>query len=135
MSTIRRLLLTRPALVALLCTAMLALRLLVPVGYMLAEQQGRIAIIVCPGVTAQTIAHMAMPGHDTHEAPAGHDRSAEGVCAFAGLSAPMLGAIDVVLLVVALALVAAAVLRRVPDVTPCARLRLRPPLRAPPLSA
>lgn len=124
--------------------AALLLKLLVPTGYMIAVDHGRLSIIVCPGMTPQPapmamagMAHgmaqdMAMP-HDPGK-PADHGK-AEMPCAFAGLSAQVLGAVDIVLLAIALAVVAAMALRGRPVVAPRDAPRLRPPSRGPPLAA
>ncbi|MBB6505542.1 hypothetical protein F4693_002534 [Sphingomonas endophytica] len=124
----------------LLCAGALLLKLLVPAGYMIVADHGRLALAVCPGVVPQsapmasaamgdTMVHAAMPGHDETK---DHGKS-EIPCAFAGLSAPATGAIDAVLLAVALAVVAALALRAVAATPPTAAPYLRPPLRGPPL--
>lgn len=81
---------------ALLCAVALSFKLLVPTGYMIDSQHGRIAIVVCPG-TVPTVAMLHMTRR--HGAMAHHGSSpdhpkAEMLCAFAGLSAATLGAID-----------------------------------------
>lgn len=111
----------------MLFAAVLALRLVVPTGYMPLVAQGRIAIVECPGM-----ATMPMATPDRHDAPGHHARAMEAPCAFAGLSAPALGGADAVLLLAALAVVAAAAITRVPPARPIRRRHLRPPLRAPP---
>lgn len=137
-------LLAQRHLAALLLTAALLLKLLVPTGYMIAVDHGRLSIVVCPGMTPQP-APMAMAGMDHGMAqdmamphdpgkPADHGK-AEMPCAFAGLSAQVLGAVDIVLLAIALAIVAAMALRGRPTVAPRDAPRLRPPSRGPPLAA
>ena len=133
-------LLAQRHLATLLLAAALLLKLVVPTGYMIAADHGRLSIIVCPGMTpAPTpmpmggMAHdMTMP-HDPGK-PAEHGK-AEIPCAFAGLSAQALGAVDIVLLAIALAVVAAMALRGRPTVAPRDAPRLRPPSRGPPLLA
>lgn len=120
------------------------LKLLVPTGYMIASDHGRLSITICSGMATQPAA-MAMPGMDhamamAHGAMPDPDKSTghakpEMPCAFAGLSAHILGAVDIVMLVTALAAVAIMALRSVPGVAPRAAPHLRPPLRGPPLSA
>jgi hypothetical protein len=115
----------------LFCAAALLLKLLVPTGYMIGSEHGRITIELCSGV-APNATTMAMPGTHgempDHGKAKDHDK-AEMPCAFAGLSAATLGAIDPVQLV---ALVMAIGLS--PAVQPATVRRgyLRPPLRGPP---
>lgn len=137
-------LLAQRHLAALLLAAALLLKLVVPTGYMIAADHGRLSIIVCPGMTPQP-ALMAMAGmaHDmAHDMTMPHDPGkpaehgkAEMPCAFAGLSAQVLAAVDIVLLAIALAVVAAMALRGRPTVAPRDAPRLRPPSRGPPLLA
>jgi len=139
--SLRHLILDHGHLAVLVCLAALALRMLMPAGYMLSGDGGRIAIIPCSGIVLESgmapampvadhaTARHAMPGHDTSR----EHGKAEMPCAFSGLSAPLLGGADLVLLVLALAFVAAMALRasaRAPVRTPA---YLRPPLRGPPL--
>lgn len=135
MQAARRLILAHGPLAALLCVAALALRMLVPAGYMIASDHGRIAITLCPGATPPAATMMAMPGMD-HAMP-GHGPSkehdkAETPCAFTALSAQALGGADPLLLVVALAFVAAMALRAAPRATVPAAPHLRPFSRGPP---
>lgn len=143
MQAVRHLLAQRH-LAVLICAAALLLRLLVPTGYMIASDHGRLSITMCPGTVTQPTA-MTMPDMDhamtmVHGTMPDADKStdhgkSEMPCAFAGLSAQVMGAIDVVLLAVALAAVAIMALRSVPRIAPRAAPYLRPPLRGPPLFA
>lgn len=131
-------------LAALICAAAMLLKLLVPTGYMIASGHERIALTLCSGMAAQPEA-MVMPGMDQPMAMTQGTMRDKGKstdhgkpempCAFAGLSAQVLGAVDVVLLAIALAVVAIMALRSTPRVAPRAAPYLRPPLRGPPLSA
>lgn len=118
------------------------LKILVPTGYMVAPDHGRFSVMICSGMTPPAEA-MAMPGMD-HAMAAMHSDAPdpgkskdhgkpEMPCAFAGLSAQVLGAVDVVLLAVALAAVALMALRFVPHGVLRPADHLRPPLRGPPL--
>ncbi|PCG14283.1 MAG: hypothetical protein DI530_04910 [Sphingomonas sp.] len=128
----------------MICAVALLLKLLVPGGYMIAADHGRLSIVICSGM-ATTPAAVAMPGMDhvvamAHATMPETDKSTdhgkpEMPCAFAGLSAQVLGAVDVVLLATALAAVAVMALRATPRIAPRATPYLRPPLRGPPLSA
>jgi hypothetical protein len=137
-------LLAQRQLAVLICMAALLLKLLVPTGYMIAVDHGRLAITVCSGLApASGASGMSAMDHGTamaHDADAGSGKSSEHgkpdmPCAFAGLSAQVLGSVDLVLLAIALAAVAVMALRAVPRVTPRPAPYLRPPLRGPPLSA
>jgi hypothetical protein len=145
----------------LLCAAVLALRLIVPNGYMIDRVDGRAAIILCPGSVAMPrmtspmsgpmngpmamidhapmdhapMDHAAMhPGAsaDHDEHPGKAHDMREMPCAFAGLSTAMLGAVDPILLAVFIAFVMATGLARIAPPPPAASPRLRPPLRRPP---
>ena len=131
--TVRRLLAQRYFAV-LVCAATLLFKLLVPAGYMIGSEHGRITIELCSGVAPRAVT-MAMPR--MHGDMPDHGKSqdhgkAEMPCAFAGLSAPSLGAIDLIQLVTFIAFVMAVGLS--PTVLPAIirRSHLRPPLRGPP---
>ena len=126
------------------CLAVLAMRLLIPMGHMPVIDAGRFAIVVCPDATGA--APMAGMADDDHAAasphPDGHGKRSHGdnrgagqVCAFAGLSAPLLGGVDPVLLVAALAWVAAVALTTLPPQAGRCVPHLRPPSQAPPAPA
>jgi hypothetical protein len=131
--TVRRLLAQRYFAV-LVCAAMLLLKLLVPAGYMIGSEHGRITIELCSGVAPRAVTmamprmHGDMPDHGKSQ---DHGR-AEMPCAFAGLSAASLSAIDPIQLVTLIAFVMAVGL--LPTVQPATvrRGHLRPPLRGPP---
>ena len=142
MLAVRRLLAQRYFAV-LLCAATLLLKLLVPAGYMIGSEQGRITIALCSGVAPpammmampEVATTMAMP--DMHADMPHHGKSqdhgkAEMPCAFAGLSAASLGAIDPVQLVALILFVMTVGLS--PSVLPTIlrQCHLRPPLRGPP---
>lgn len=130
MSGLRRLLRSQPWLAALVLAAALALRLLVPVGFMPTVADGRVTLVLCSG--AQPAPSMApMPGMAHHESDDGG--MAGSPCAYADLALPALGAADPVLLVAALAFVVALAARRVVPLPPRDAAWLRPPLRGPPL--
>ena len=131
----RRLLVQRH-LAALLCVATLLLKLLVPTGYMIGSEHGRMTIELCSGVASRPMAmemagmHGDMPGHGKSQ---DHGK-AEAPCAFAGLSATSLGPVDPIQLAALIALVMTVGL--LPAVLPAIVRRgyLRPPLRGPPAS-
>lgn len=146
MPLLRRLLLTNRRWAALFVAIALAMKLLTPTGYMFVQEGGRIGVALCPGFTPMVAApeKPKMSGmQNMHGMQAAHHKSDHGSpgehgkpempCAFAGLSALALGAVDAVLLAAALAFVALLALRPV-RVRPAPRaLYLRPPLRGPPI--
>lgn len=136
MSFLRALIAGRPLLLAGLLVGTLLLKLAVPFGYMPSVQNGTITLILCPGMVADT-PEPAMAGMHHGSGDGGdHDRhgTPDQPCAFAGLNAPGLAAADAGLLIAALAF---AFLRAIHATVAPSRLsatRLRPPLRAPPLT-
>ena len=134
MLAFRRLALAHRRLAALICVAALALKLLVPSGYMISGAQGRIAITICSGVVAGSVSG-DMPGMHGDMADHGTSKKhgkAETPCAFSGLSAQALGAIDPVLFVAALAFIMGVASRAARSHARPATPYLRPPLRGPP---
>jgi hypothetical protein len=145
-SALRRLLRQR-LLVACLMAAVLALKLLVPTGYMIAAEAGQVDIVLCPGTmpAPPPAGHHAMPammGAMGQHAATAHDHSehrdhrehpaTQMPCAFAGLSAAVLSAADPVLIVALLAFVMASALGPILLPAPFPSAYLRPPLRGPP---
>jgi len=131
---VRRLLACR-SLALLLLTATLVLRLLVPAGYMVGTHGGRLSVELCSGIVDRPMA-AAMPDMsgpaDGHGHGADHGK-AEMPCAFSGLFAASLGAVDPVQLVLLIAFIMG--MGRLPAARPVPRRRLvlRPPLRGPPV--
>ena len=138
MQAVRHLLAQRH-LAVLLCATTLLLKLLVPTGYMIGNDQGRLSIIVCSG-TVPAPQPMAMHGdmsahgaeHATDHGKSGDDGKAEMPCAFAGLSAAALGAIDPIQFAALMAFIVALglVLAELP--VAARPIWLQPPLRGPP---
>ncbi|MEH3048180.1 DUF2946 family protein [Sphingomonas adhaesiva] len=122
----------------LICTAALLLKLLVPAGYMIDSDHGRLTIRICSGVASASSMAMDMPGmHGSDMSGPSHDPSkdhgkAEMPCAFTGLSASMLGATDPIQLAALIAFIAALGLVAALLPAPSRRTYLRPPLRGPP---
>lgn len=108
-----------------LAAAALLVKVLVPTGFMPAVVDGVMVIELCTGDGLKSVA-VATPTESKHTG--GNDMP----CAFAGLAAPMMGAVDPALLALAILFILAAALHT-PQQTPhTATLRLRPPLRGPP---
>lgn len=131
-----RQLLAQRHLAILLCAAVLLLKLLVPTGYMIAADGGRLAITICSGTTPSAApTTMTMPGmHGTmpdHGKTKEHGK-AEMPCAFSGLSAAALRAIDPIQLAALIALILALGITITMLPAPSQAVYLRPPLRGPP---
>lgn len=133
-----RTLLARRHFAMLICVAALALKLLVPGGYMLSADHGRISVTLCagvapsPGPAAMATSMAGMHGDmRDHERQDSHGQ-VELPCAFAGLAHQALAAADPILLAAAIAyIVTRAVTARARGLTTITH-HLRPFLRGPP---
>jgi len=132
MTALRRQILRHRGLAAWLFALTLALKLLIPGGYMPTVHDGRITIAVCSG-TSTTPMVMTIPGFaDRDDAPQDQAKP-DQPCAFAGLSLPSLAAADPIVLAAAIAFIVATVFRMATPVRAATRAHLRPPPRGPPL--
>jgi len=132
-------LLAQRHLAVLICAAAMMLKLLVPTGYMIAQDHGRIVVTPCSGMATDPagagMTAKAMPG--MHAAMAGktmpkdHGKP-EMPCAFSGLSAAIAGGTDPIQVAALVAFVMAIGLAGVLLPAPFAATYLRPPLRGPP---
>ena len=111
-----------------LLAAVLAVRLLVPAGYMPVQDGARTTIMICSGMAAMQRS-VALPGKHEPAKPGG------GVCAFAGMGP--LAAAGVAIAVVAATISFTLALRTAPPATPAVRriARTRPPPIGPPAFA
>ncbi|WP_287980511.1 MULTISPECIES: hypothetical protein [Sphingomonas] len=137
MDALRRLILRRRTVAGIMLAAALAMRLLVPAGFMPDSAAGNLRLILCPAaspidaLTAAGPAKHVMTRQDHREH--GHQSAPQDApCAFGGLALASLLPVDPVLLAAAIlfAMVLAAFGRIAP--TPPIALFLRPPLRGPP---
>ena len=130
MRALRQLLTRHPRAAWLLVAVTLAMKVIVPVGFMPSLVGGHIAIVLCSGMGPEDMKAMpGMPGHERGEhAPPKPDTP----CLGAGIAAPVLSAVDPIQLAIAfvVAIVAALLLATAPP--PRRRAHLRPPLRGPP---
>jgi len=115
---------------AALIALALAMRVLVPSGFMPTSDHNRIVVALCSGSGPATVAIDL----GKEKGDASHERAADMSCAFAGLGSPSLAGADPVLLVLAVAFALLLTARAV-DPLSSVPLRLRPPLRGPPLTA
>lgn len=137
MTRLRRLARDHACIAALLLAAVLALRVLVPAGFMpMAGADGRLTVMVCSGEgsRAMTIVIPGLGEGRGKPAPADRDK-AGGPCAFAGHAAPWLSSVDPVLLIAALAAVAMLALFASRPFALRTAAHLRPPLRGPPAAS
>lgn len=108
----------------------LAMKALVPAGFMPAIGGGPLSVVICDGQGPETAKHIALatPGKAAPQPGA----KADGVCPFAGLGSQALGGTDPLLAAVLLLFILATGL--VPANVPPVRraVYLRPPLRGPP---
>lgn len=133
MTGLRRLLRSHRALAAFVVAAALALRLLVPAGFMPTMEGGRLVISICSGFGPAKTMEMTGATHagmEHHGNPDG-DR-AQSPCAFADLALPVIGGMDPIQLAAAIVFVMAAGLVLATALPPRLSGRLRPPLRGPP---
>jgi hypothetical protein len=118
----------------LFCVATLLLKLLVPTGYMIDSDHGRLSVTICSGVEPRTMTidmsgtHGDMP---TDGESKDHGKT-EMPCAFSGLSAAALGAIDPIQLAALIAFVMTIGIVGFALPPPSKPTYLRPPLRGPP---
>lgn len=127
-----RILLRRNALATwMVIVAAVLMKAIVPAGFMPERTASGIAVVLCPGI-ATVPDHATLPHHKGHDrAPAKPDVP----CAFAGLTAPSFGGIDIVVLAIAVAAILSTARLFVPHAPIARRAFLRPPLRGPPVIA
>lgn len=133
MQQLRILLSHNRALAVLVLALALAMKALVPAGYMAAPGAKFLSVAICADSSGgDQLKKIAIPMKgDPAGSPSDHGKPAV-TCAFAALSMAALGGADAPLLALALAFILAiALLTAAPP--PALRLHLRPPLRGPPL--
>lgn len=115
----------------------LAMKLLVPAGYMPGEGAKVLTVQLCTGnmdAHASTQIVIPQPGvpHDGHGDHGGHGKGGNGPCTFSALSMASLAGADAALLVLALAFILTlGFAAQAPPLRQRAS-HLRPPLRGPP---
>lgn len=128
-----RILFRRHAAIALMIVGLaLGVRALVPAGYMTMSSPGGLTVALCSGVAGKTVT-IALPGHDS---PQEHGKAqADSPCAFTALGQATGPAVDPILLAIAVAWIITFGLRLAAAPMLAGDVRLRPPLRGPPLEA
>jgi hypothetical protein len=115
-----------------LVTLALAMKMLVPSGYMLSDRAHVLTITICADASgALTTRQVVVPSDGT----SGEHAKTEGNCAWAVLATGALGGADVLLLALALAFILALGHSSSRPVPPTRAAYLRPPLRGPPALA
>lgn len=129
MGTLRTIIGNHGGAIALMLACMLALKLLVPAGYMPAP--GQLSIQLCTGDGVRTV----LIDRDGQRIPDGqpHQASAAMPCAYAGLAAPILSAVPIPLLVAAILFLLAIGIRPASAPPRHRAVPPRPPGRAPPI--
>jgi len=139
MGAVRHFIFGHRMLATLVVAAALAMKLLVPAGFMPELSGGRITLQICSGLASAPMA-MAMPAMSAMSSHVGDDRRqnnhpqnrADAPCAFAGLALAALAAVDPIQLRLAIAFLAAIGMRPAPARRVPGGGYLRPPLRGPP---
>ncbi|WP_245409636.1 DUF2946 family protein [Allosphingosinicella vermicomposti] len=128
MTVLRRYLFQHRVLAIWLVALALAMKALIPAGYMPAAD-GQMIVQLCTESGPDMIV-VAVPGLKHGES--GHESKADMPCAFSGLAAPLLGSIPPALIAAAIVFILALGLR--PLIAPVSAITpfLRPPLRGPP---
>lgn len=134
MDTLRTFLGTHRRIAALVVVLALAMKAMVPTGYMVTPQFTVLTVTICADAQGTRITHDISVPRDAGHGEASSDKSGNA-CSWSSLSMATLGSAPPELLASALAFILA--LGFVPAVPPAARIAswLRPPLRAPPLLA
>jgi hypothetical protein len=135
MTRLRAILLGRKRLALLLVVVALAMKALVPGGYMLGAQSQILTVSICADSSGQHVTRqiVVLRQNGVEDTTSQHAKS--GPCAFSVLGMEGLAGADPVLLALALAFILAIGLAPLAAPTFQARTHLRPPLRGPPLTA
>lgn len=137
MRSLRSFLRCHPALVALALAVMLAARLLIPSGYMIAGDSKLLTVVICSGVVGDhPIAQLAIPAEGKNfERGDSHGGAKADPCPYSSLSMAATAGADAPLLAAALAFTLALGFAPVAQIARQKPSYLRPPLRAPPVIA
>jgi hypothetical protein len=134
MDKIRQFFKARPTVAVLLVALALAMKLLVPSGYMLAPSSKYLTVLVCSGTNMDPVT-IKVPMAPKAPGTGDHDKAAKDACAFSALGHASLAAVDSILLAAAILFVLALGFLPAPTVRRALPTHLRPPLRGPPLTA
>jgi hypothetical protein len=133
MRGVRTLLHRHRALAALALAFMLAVRMLMPPGFMLAPDAKVLTVVICTGVIGEhQTAQLVIP--QTEQKP-GHGADKSDPCPYSGLSMAATAGADVPLLATALAFILALGFAAIAAIQRERAPYLRPPSRGPPVLA
>jgi hypothetical protein len=133
MRSLRTVLRNHPRLAALLVACALAIKALMPAGYMIGGDARVLTIEICADATGGTMTkQIVVPHSDKHE-DAG--KSSSAACPYAGLGMASLPGADAVLLALALVFILALGFAPTRPAPPRRIQEFRPPLRGPPALA
>lgn len=135
MNTFRALLRHHRRLALLLVVLALAVKAIVPDGFMPAAKGTTISIQICADAFAQPVTRQIVVPAKGVDAGKDSQHKSEGFCAFTALGHGALGGIDPVLLVAALLFLFVLGFAPLVPATPRRMVFLRPPLRGPPALA
>jgi hypothetical protein len=135
MTLLRALIFDHRKLAMLLVAAALAVKALVPAGYMVSRGPLILTVSICAeSLGTQQTRQLVIPMKDGQVPSSKHDKR-DGACAYSALGFGSLAAIDPILLAFALAFVLALGFVANAPMRRTLASRLRPPLRGPPLTA
>ena len=134
MDKIRLFFKARPAVAALLIALALAMKLLVPAGYMLTPSSKYLTVLVCSGTNMDPVT-IKVPMAPKAPGTGDSDTAGKDVCSFSGLGHASLAAADPILLAAAILFILALGFLPAPPGLRAVPTHLRPPLRGPPLTA
>jgi len=135
MTSFRSFLHAHRTLAALLLACALAMKALVPAGYMVGSQSRTIAIQICDGQDHHILGHIVVG--DAGKGGNGQNDHAkgDGVCPYGALGHASLASADPVQLALALAFILAVSFAALVPTRQPRLLHIRPPLRGPPSQA
>ena len=135
MRMLRQILLRHRRLALVVAMLALALKVLVPGGYMVARQGQTLSVMICSaaGEAERRMAITVLPGGKSGEGSAPEHPGA--ACPYTALSLAALGHAESVILLLAVGFALALVIAAIPPVPRPSARRFRPPLRGPPSMA
>jgi len=134
MSTLRAFLRHHRQLAGLLVALAIAMKALVPAGYMVGTQARTITMELCADASGGHVTREVVIARGDAPGTAEHGK-ADGVCTFSALAMAALGGADAVLLAAALVFILLLGIAAVPVFARRNTGQLRPPLRGPPAFA
>lgn len=119
---------------ALLLVALtLAMKVMIPTGYMIGSQGKVLTVQICADGSGEHLTkQIVIPVEGKSSSDHGNQGKADQTCPFAGLSMASLGSVDPALLLIALAFILALGFAPTRAPHPKSASYLRPPLRGPP---